>query len=197
MKKGSRFTQISIFIILLMCIIVGGYYMLSRRPPKPTEENVPVTVVGELLSRDIIGNYPPSPKEVVKQYSEFTKAFYNEEYTEEELDDLAHKAQLFYDEELIANQTDEQYLRNLRSDIANFKNNNIVISSYATSPSTDVDYFSQDGFDFARLKCAYTIRQGTQMGAIKEVYLLRRDPAGHWKIYGWDNEKNVELAENE
>ena len=197
MKKGSRFTQISIFLILLMFIIVGGYYMLTRRPAKNTQEEVKSSVVGTLLALNFKSNYPPTPKEVLKQYSEITKAFYNEEYSEEELIALAKKIQELYDQELIDNEPEEVYLMALKSEIAAFKDQSIVISSYATSASTDVDYFTQDGFQWARLQCAYNIRQGTQMGAIREVFLLRKDDQGHWKIYGWDNAENVELADNE
>ena len=197
MKKGSRFTQISIFLILLMCIIVGGYYMLTRRPVKNTQEEAESSVVGTLLAQNYKNNYPPTPKEVLKQYSEITKAFYNETYTEEELIALAKKIQELYDQELIDNEPEDLYLRALKAEIATFKDQNIVISSYATSASTDVDYFTQDGFQWARLQCAFNIRQGTQMGAIREVFLLRKDGDGHWKIYGWDNAENVELADNE
>ena len=191
MKNGKRFTQISILIILVMCVIIGVYYVLTRRPKEMTEESsVPASTVQELLSVNFERNYPPSPKEVLKQYSEITKAFYNETYTDEELEALAFKIQELYDDELIANETEEQYIRTLKSDISNFKNNNIVISSYATSASTDVDYFAEDGFQWARLNCVYTIRQGTQMGAIREVFILRKDDNGHWKIYGWDKLKD-------
>ena len=176
-----------------MFAIAGGYYALTRRPAAATEESTEGnSTVGELLSVNLTRNYPPSPKEVLKQYSEITKAFYNEEYSDEELVALAHKIQELYDRELIENQTDEQYLRTLRSDIDNFKNNGITISSYATSASTDVDYFSEDGFQFARLNCVYSIRQGTQFGSIKEVFLMRKDDEGHWKIYGWDKLKEEE-----
>ena len=180
-----------------MCIIVGGYYMLTRRPVKNTQEETESSVVGTLLAQNYKNNYPPTPKEVIKQYSEITKAFYNETYTEEELIALAKKIQELYDQELIDNEPEDLYLRALKAEIATFKDHSIVISSYATSASTDVDYFTQDGFQWARLQCAFNIRQGTQMGAIREVFLLRKDGNGHWKIYGWDNAENVELADNE
>ena len=182
--KRSKWTQGSIFIILAMLVIIGAYYTLTRHPVQ-AEPEAKETVVGGLISMNLERNYPPSPKEVVKLFSDITKCFYNEEYTDEELVELAHKIQEIYDDELIANETEEQYLRTLRSDIGNFKTQEITISSYATSSSTDVDYFSEDGFEWARLYCVYTIRKGTQLGAMNQVFLLRKDANGHWKIYGW------------
>ena len=67
-----------------------------------------------------------------------------------------------------------------------FKEKDWYISSYATSSSTDVFYFSEDGYDFARLYCTYNIRNGTVMQVLEERFLLRMDEEGHWKIYGWE-----------
>ena len=71
------------------------------------------------------------------------------------------------------------------------------ISSYSTSSSTDVYYFAEDGFDFARLYCTYNIRMGTAKQPIEEIFLLRMDLEGHWKIYGWDAAANYELGGEE
>ena len=70
------------------------------------------------------------------------------------------------------------------------KNNKYSISSYNTSSSTDVYYFTDDGFDFARLYCTYNVRMGTVIQPIEEIFLLRKNLEGHWKIYGWDAASN-------
>ena len=142
--------------------------------------------------RDLERNYPQTPKEVIKYYSEITKCFYNEEYTEEELSQLAMKAKELYDEELARNKDDETYLIDLKAEITDFKSKNQAISSYAPSSSTDVFYFKQDGYEFARLYCTYSIRIGTYIQPLEEIFVLRMDENGHWKIYGWDNVQNVQ-----
>ena len=135
--------------------------------------------------RNLDINYPPSPKEVVKYYCEITQCFYNEENPDETVHELAVQIQKLYDNELVANQTQEEYIQNLISDIAAMKQSGLVISSYSTSPSTDVEYFAQDGFEWARLYCNFSIRQGTVLMDTNEQFLLRQDENGHWKIYGW------------
>ena len=146
----------------------------------------PLTAVQEVLTRDLQKNYPQTPKEVIKYYSEITKCFYNEEHTEEELEALAMKAVEMYDSELAANKEKEIYLQDLKNEILAFKEKDWYISSYATSSSTDVFYFKEDGYDFARLYCTYNIRNGTVMQVLEEQFLLRLDEKGHWKTYGWD-----------
>ena len=79
------------------------------------------TAVEEVLDRDLSRNYPATPKEVVKFYSEITRCFYGEEYTDDQLVALADQSRMLFDDELRANQTDEQYLMNLRTVIENYK----------------------------------------------------------------------------
>ena len=69
--------------------------------------------------------------------------------------------------------------------MASFREKDCRISSYSLSAATDVDYYTKAGFDFAKLSCIYNIRVSTQITSNKQIYLLRKDDAGHWKIYGW------------
>lgn len=190
----SRFkgTKGVILLIVMIGLIVGYYFYLSNRPiTENAEEDVLVSAVQEILLRDMEKNYPPSPKEVIKYYSLITQCFYNDKLTDEELDALAFRAQELYDVELIANKTQEQYLIDLREDIDKFAKDELKISSFTTSASTDVEYFSESGYEWARLYCTYSVRQRTSMLSTTEVFLLRKDDAGHWKIYGWDLAENV------
>lgn len=175
-----------ICLVILILLIVGYYYYLSNKSAETKkEENVEISAVQEVLMRDLTKSYPPTPKEVVKLYCELTKVIHNEEMTEEELQALSKKIQELYDDELIANKTEEDYLLDLKSEITTFKDNGYVISNYSTSASTDVDYFEADGFSFAKLYGSYYIRVNTSMQTLEEVFLLRKDDIGHWKIYGW------------
>lgn len=185
-KKNQSGARVVIIGIILLCLVLGYYYYLSNKN-EPASEEAPETIteVQEMLLYNFERSYPPTPKEVVKLFGQITKCFYNEEYTEEEFIALAKQIQNLYDDELIANKTENQYIEDLRWDINLMKEQEIVISSYATSASTDVDFFSQDGYDWARLYCSFTMRKGTQLDASNQVFILREDEDGHWKIYGW------------
>lgn len=184
--RGTFFLFLAIIFVLVAC------FLLNLKIEKNRSKGDTLTAVQNVLLRDLEKYYPPTPKEVVKYYSEITKCFYNETYTEEELQALAAKAKELYDDELAANKNDEQYLKDLKSEITAFKEGDCAISDYATSPSTDVDFFQEDGYKFARLYCTYYVRKGTAMQQVEEVFLLRLDEKEHWKIYGWDLVKNLE-----
>lgn len=178
-------------MFLAMCCVLLAYYMINARIENSKPEGyVEMTKVQEVLSRNLETNYPQTPKEVIKYYSEIMKCFYNEKCTEEETYELAVKTLQLYDHELAEINEEDMYLERLKSEIKSFKEKEFKISSYSMSSSTDVYDFKEDGYDFARLYCTYNVRTGTVMQSIEEIYLLRKDLEGHWKIYGWD------LAEN-
>jgi len=191
--KRFRTPKGAFFLFLAAACVFLAYYLVNLKIEKSKPEDyVTLTPVQEVLSRDLQRNYPQTPKEVLKYYSEITQCFYNEEYTEEELEALAMKAVEMYDSELAANKDKETYLQDLKNEILLFKEKDWHISSYATSASTDVFYFTEDGYDFARLYCTYNIRNGTVMQMLEERFLLRMDEQGHWKIYGWEAVENNE-----
>lgn len=174
-----------IIFLILIFMLVGYYFYLSNRTKTSGEEEEETTKVQEVLLRDLTKNYPASPKEVLKYYSELTQCLYNEDYSEEELLQLADKAMELYDEELASYQSELTYIESVRADVAAMKADDIQVSSYKTSSSTDVDYFTKDGRECARLFCTFTMRKGTSLASIEEVFIMRKDEAGHWKIYGW------------
>ena len=183
-KKGF------IIIIILAVLVVGYYYYLSNRD-KQTEENVTITEAQELLLRDLDRNYPPTPKEVVKYYFDITKCLYNEKLSEAEVEKLALKLEEIFDVELAAHQVRDEYFKDLKSEITAFQSANRIVN-YSTSTSTDVHYFEQDGREWARLYGTFYLQVDKKMHSLDEVFVLRRDEAGHWKIYGWEPVKESE-----
>ncbi len=188
--KRFRGLKGTIIFVLLIFMLIGYYFYLSNRHKDAAEESAESSQVQDVLLRDLSRNYPATPKEVLRYYSDLTECFYNGERSEEELTALADKAMELYDEELIRNQTTE-YKEKLKEDIDKFHTMKIEISSYKTSSSTDVDYFTKDGRECAGLYCVYTLRSGSNLQYVEEVFILRKDESGHWKILGWDRADNA------
>lgn len=196
-KKNNNGAALKSGIVILLFIvgIVVYYYYLSNRQQQKEPPIKEMTVAQELISRNLETNYPPTPKEVVRFYSDITKCFYNEEYSDGELEQLADKARQLYDDELAANNEWGQYMIELKSDIGAYKEKSIRVSNYVIPASTDVFYFEEDGFEFARLYCTYTLSNGSIKQQVEEVFLLRKDENKHWKIYGWDLAENVSVED--
>lgn len=178
----------AIIFAVLAAMLLGYYFYLSnhnKAVQESTAQDV-ITPVQNVLLRNLEADYPPTPKEVVKYYSELTQCLYNEELTDADIEKLGERAKELYDEELNENNEDGQYLLDLKADIENFNAQSIRVSSYALPASTDVDYFTEDGRECARIHCTYSIRQDSNLIYSREIFVLRQSEDGRWKILGWD-----------
>lgn len=184
-KKKQNPIKTMILIVIMALLVVAYFFVINNRM-KPVEDTATkISAVDELLVMDLNSYYPKTPKEVVKLYCEITRCFYAEDYTDEELTKLAQMSRQLFDRDLVANQTEENYIRSLRGEIANYRGMNRVVSSYSVSSSADVQYYTYLGDEWAQLVAMYSIRTGTKIEPSKERYLLRKDGTGHWRIYGW------------
>ena len=192
----NRYKSLVIIIVILFVVAVLGVFIYINNKPKTetTEENVVISNVDNVVLRNLELNYPPTPKEVLKYYSEITMCFYEENLSEEDLVRLAQTARKLYDAELCAGVTEEEYIESLREDILEFNSIGVVVSGYTVSASTDVEEFAMDGREYARLYATYRLRQGTEYIYSNEVFIMRKDEDGHWKILGWEllEEEEVE-----
>lgn len=189
MKKSTM--GIIIVLIIVIVGVVGVYAFLTGKAKSEAADSA-LTQVQLVLSKDLTKDYPATVKEVVKYFTEIEKCFYNEDCTEEEIEQLGMQARGLYDDELLANNEMGTYLVELKADIKRFKDAKRRISSISVAASTNVDFFSEDGYDFARIYCGYVVKESNgQSVAEGRVYLLRRDVDRHWKIYGWESADKV------
>lgn len=184
MKKST--TRVTIILICLIVAVVGYYAYLSNKAKK-ARADAEMTIVQETLSRDLENDYPATPKEVLKFYNNILNCFYNEDCTDEEIDQLGQKARELYDEELLAQNELGPYMIRLRQDIQEYKDKGRRITNFSVAASTSVKTFEADNRSFARILCGYDVIENKQNFSLKQVYLLRRDEEKRWKIYGWDD----------
>lgn len=198
MKKDTNksATRVTIVIIILIVAVAGYYCYLVNRPAANTAEKE-VSSVDEVLLRDLTNNYPPTVKEVIKYHNEITKCLYNEDCSQEEIEELARRERELYDEDLLANNEWGTHVISLTAELAVFQEAGRKLTGCSVGASTDVDYFEKDGYSFARIPCKYTVMQGTNYTTTMHIFLLRKDAGGHWKIYGWDVADNVNLEAEE
>lgn len=192
MKIKPRATRITIIITILILAVVAYYAYLSNKS-KTERAAASMTVVEEVLSRDLNNNYPPTPKEVIKYYNDITKCLYNEECTDDEIERLGMKTRGLYDQELLNANDIGSFSINFKNDVKDHHDKKQKVINCALASSANVDYYTRDGYSFARLLCTYTINENGTNNTSNIVYLLRKDSDKKWKIYGWDFLENVDI----
>ncbi|MCM1540182.1 MAG: hypothetical protein NC121_02865 [Blautia sp.] len=188
MKKST--IKITVIMLILIVGVVGVYAYLANRSRSIAEE-ASMTNVEKVLSRDIEYDYPPTPKELLKYYNEIQKCFYNEDCTDGEIEELVIRARELYDGDLLANNELDVHIAALKAEIQDYKDHKRTITAVSVAASTNVDFFEEDGYEFARIYCGYNVTEGFKTQQVRQIFLLRRDGNRRWKIYGWDSVNNV------
>lgn len=181
MRKGPK--SAAVLAVMVITVFALYYYLVNK--VERSDPEVETSAVEDVLLKNLETDYPATVREVIKYYNEIMSCYYSENPTDEELKKLADKAMELYDAELVDYQSEEMYIEDLKAEIAAFAASDTVLSHMALSSSTAVDYYTYNGRECAQIRCIYTMRQKTGLMTIKEVYVLRKDDSGRWKILGW------------
>lgn len=185
MKKYGRTI---IVIAVLVALGLGYYYYLANKDTgkDATDIAADTSEVSVLISKDIMANYPESPKDVVNLYARITKAYYDTSLTNEQIEALGKQARLMFDDELKNTQTDADFYEKLREDIGNYNSTKTRISSYVIQSAAKTKYSTFKDRQYASIALVYYLRQGDKLIDSPTKFTLRKDDDGHWKILFWE-----------
>lgn len=185
MKKYGR--TIIVIAVLVALGLVYYYYLANKDTGKDaTDIAADTSEVSVLISKDIMANYPESPKEVVNLYARITKAYYDTSLTDEQIEALGKQARLMFDDELKNTQTDADFYEKLKEDIGNYNSTKTRISSYVIQSAVKTKYSTFKDRQYASIALVYYLRQGDKLIDSPTKFTLRKDDDGHWKILFWE-----------
>ena len=180
MKKTIR---ISVAIIICVATVLGYYYYLSHRNESASvESNTEVSEVSIILSKDLLNDYPATPRAVIKWYNRIITAYYGEEYTNVQFEKLADQARMLLDEELLEYNPREEYISSLAQEVTDYRNRGRYIVSSDVTDTNNVHYAVKNGYDVAYVTSYYFTKEASSYERVYQEYVLRKDSAGRWKI---------------
>ncbi len=180
MKSGKL--KIILSMLLVAVIIWGLYYYISNSLDTPKDEvEIPSSKIEIILAND----YPATPVTVVEMFCDITKAFYDEQYTEEQYDKLVEKFRSLLDQELLDNNPEMDHLQALGLEIEGFKGDKRKVMQTQVFGNTLVQQKKEDGSEWATITASFSLREDTTVLNTTENFILRRDDVGKWKVVGW------------
>lgn len=183
MKKVLR---IGIAVICMVSLVVGYYAYLSRRNEAASaKEDVELSEVQAIISKNFDSDYPVTPRAVVKWYNRIITAYYAEEFDQGQLEKMADQARKLMDDELLQYNPRDTYIASLGMEIDDYHNRKRVIVSSEVSDSKEVRYKTVNGHECAFVSTYYFIREGSSYTRTYEDFCLRKDSNGDWKILTW------------
>lgn len=181
-KRNS--TTIGFMTLFAIIILVFYYYWTTRTDPVTETSVEDLTEYQQIMNVDLEQNYPATPREVVKHFGRIMKFLYGSP-KEEEIKPLALKIRELYDAEFLADNPEGDYMNDLYSDIASWKEKNRKITNYLLV-NEELEQDSEiDGVRYSVKYISYTIKEKGKFTETWKV-LLRQNVNDRWKIVGWE-----------
>ncbi|NLO10136.1 MAG: hypothetical protein GX129_09780 [Clostridiales bacterium] len=186
MKKARKpmsavFTVISIAAVILVLVYVNQSKQSSNLKEASLKK---LSEVEELLKMDLDKDYPELPRDVAKLHGDMTRLLYSG-VEDEEIKELAIKIRELYDDELLAINTEEQYLADLYSDIALWLQLKRRIEYNVVVNEDNEELYTRDGKEYANAFVSFTITEKGQTSELRR-YTMRKDKDNKWRILGWE-----------
>lgn len=178
MKK----TRIVILAIVIVATICTAFYIVNNNSKKESAKEAELTEIQKITTRNMEKDYPATPREVIKFYNRIVKCYYGRQYSDDELEQLADQALSMFDDDLLKKNEKESYIESVKSDAAQYEEDNKSISQTDVCDSNDVKYMTDNGDDIAYVTASYFIKNGSSYTKTYQEYVLRKDGDGDWKI---------------
>lgn len=178
MKK----TRIVILAIVIVAAICTAFYIVNNNSKKESAKEAELTEIQKITTRNMEKDYPATPREVIKFYNRIIKCYYGRQYSDDEFEQLADQALSMFDDDLLKKNEKESYIESVKSDAAQYEEDNKSISQTDVCDSNDVKYMTDNGDDIAYVTASYFIKNGSSYTKTYQEYVLRKDDDGDWKI---------------
>ncbi len=186
MNKVWKKIQKPVILALVTIIIVFAYYQCSKVEKDNKDKLTTTNEVTKITSRDLVLNYPSTPKAVVTYYSDIISVIYKINMTDDDIETVAKQMRRMFDEELLLLNTYDTYIENLKLDLEIYKEAERYISGYEVEDGYNIEYIKYQGKDYAKVNVLYYVREGGDLKYVYEEYTLREDEDGKWKILFWE-----------
>ena len=146
-------------------------------------EAVP-TVLSLYNEKNLTDDYPKTPRAVIKLYNQIITSYYSGNYTDDEFDKLIDQARMLFDQDLADNNSKDDYKKSVETSIADYKNRSFKIRQTNVCDSDDVKYLTDDsnGDKLAYVTASYFTEENKKFDKTYQMYVLRKDDNGDWKI---------------
>ena len=197
-KRKSIINGKSIVLIILLFAVIAGFYMKISNDKKDVTNKVKdeYTILKE---KDLDDAYPETPREVVKLYGRIAKCIYKEGLSDKKTEALVCQLRKLFDEELLKENPIESQLQELDYDLRTFHKAQKTIINYEVDKDSLVEA-TVDGVENASAVLSFSIKKDGKYTRTNELFLLRKDVSGKWKIVGWqlvDNKNNTDKNKDE
>ncbi len=180
-KKHSGIKTIIIAIILVLLVLYYFNHLSNKASVERTASQE--TEIEQLINYDLIGEYPNTPRDVVKLHNRYFKMFYGSDLTDDELVIMNQQVRCLYSTELLSVNSENNNLNALKKSIEESKEE-YTYKSYTLPEASQIEYYTQNDVEMATLEVIVTVEMEDSMGYLYVQYVLVEEN-NQWKILAW------------
>ncbi len=184
MNKSVK-TIRTVGIIGLLIVLALVYYNYLNNKANNRFDKTQPTEVEKLKKYNFEDEYPKTVRDVVKLHCRYLKCLYNGGLDDKEIETLNSQMRNLYDKELLSNNKENVQLQSLKNEIASYRDENMSITSYTMSAANDIEYYTIEDVEYAKIDVTVNIKVKTTGEKTYEEYILAKDSNDRWKILGW------------
>lgn len=188
-SKQKTMGTVVLMLVIVLAVAVGFWRIMEGKREQAQEQEFVESdnkEVDAILKKDFDVNYPSTPREVLKNYSRIITCIYNyENLSDKELTALTQQMRKLFDEELLASNTFDAQLEDLKADVEEYHKAKRTISNYVIDKDSTIIEKEVREKECASVNVSYLLYEGKGYAKTYENFLLRKDSKNHWKILGW------------
>ncbi len=180
--KGSNIKAVVIAVLLVGLVLYYFNHLSNRSAERRTEATK--TELELLMNYDMVGNYPKTPRDVVKLHCRYFELFYGTDIKDDELVVLNQQVRKLYSSELLAYNDENTNLTELKKNIKKTKEMGYEYRSYGLPEASQIIYYTQEGVEMATMEVTVTMDTEEDLGYLFIQYVLVNENE-QWKILAW------------
>lgn len=184
-KRTGIINGKSIVLAILLILVVAGFYMVASNKPSVKKDDE-YTILKE---KNLAESYPETPREVVKLYGRYAKCIYKKGLSDKQVETMVNQMRNLFATELLNENALEAQLQDLDYEMKTFHKDGKSLINYEV-PSDSLTTAKVDGIETASVVLSLSIKKDKSYTRTNELFLLRQDYQGNWKIVGWQPVKD-------
>ena len=185
-KENSLLKNLILAFFFVGIILVYFNHLSNNASRKRTTSEK--TDIETLVEYDMQGNYPKTPRDVVKLHCRYMKLFYSKKLEDIEIKELNSKVIGLYSSELMRINTEETIYADLKANIKDMKKEGYVYLMYTLPEISQIKTYTKDGKNMATMEVEIALDTKEQNGYMYIQYVLVKENE-QWKILAWGESK--------
>ncbi|MDD6401100.1 MAG: hypothetical protein PUG10_05770 [Lachnospiraceae bacterium] len=185
-KENSLLKNLILAFFFVGIILVYFNHLSNNASRKRTTSEK--TDIETLVEYDMQGNYPKTPRDVVKLHCRYMKLFYSKKLEDIEIKELNSKVIGLYSSELMRINTEETIYADLKANIKDMKKEGYVYLMYTLPEISQIKTYTKDGKNMATMEVEIALDTKEQKGYMYIQYVLVKENE-QWKILAWGESK--------